>query len=130
MRDGQHRVKCRTRCSLHTVVRPQGLRSVRNLDRLERPTARMGAGEGRMTGWMPVLGQDDMSEPASEPIDRRNDCIAVRYGEGAAGTEIILHIDNDQNLALASRHCGGAVGHVSSSIFVEAIIPLHIGPAE
>ena len=51
---------------------------------------------------MPVLGQDDMREFAGETIDRGDHGVAVGHGERAARTEIVLHIDNDQCLAVAA----------------------------
>jgi hypothetical protein len=45
---------------------------------------------------MPVLGQDDMLEGGDQPVDDRDDLMASRDGERAAGTEIVLNIDDDE----------------------------------
>ncbi len=47
---------------------------------------------------MPVLRHDDQPnwrETASIPLDDR---IALRHGERAAGTEVVLRIDDDQGV--------------------------------
>ncbi len=48
---------------------------------------------------MPVLGQDAMGEPADQPVDDRHDGVTVGDSKRAAGTEIVLHIDNDKAVA-------------------------------
>src|SRR4051812_14149617 len=57
---------------------------------------------------MPVLGQHHMIEAFSETIDDRHHCIAAGHCERAAGTEIVLHVDDDKHIILAwsHLHCG------------------------
>ena len=35
-------------------------------------------------------------EALDQPVDRRDDLVAARHGERAAGAEIVLHVDDDQ----------------------------------
>ena len=60
---------------------------------------------------MPVLGQDDVRELAGEPIDQGNDRIPVRHRERAARAKVVLHIDDDQNLAIVPRPRAKGVVH-------------------
>ncbi len=48
---------------------------------------------------MPVLRQHDMVELADQPVDSREDRVAVCHGELAARAKIVLHVDDDQCLA-------------------------------
>ena len=50
---------------------------------------------------MPVLREDDVAELRAKPVDDRHDLIAARYGERAVRTKIVLHVDDDQNVAVA-----------------------------
>ena len=63
-----------------------------------------------MAGWMPILRQYDVREPLGQPIDRRNDLIAARNRETAPGTEVVLHVDDQQNVLVADRHTPDHVG--------------------
>src|SRR5437763_9126779 len=63
----------------------------------------MRAGEGEVAWRVPVLGQDNMREAPGQPVDHRHDLVPPRHGERAAGTEIVLHIDDQQHLLLAGR---------------------------
>ncbi len=79
-----------------------------------------------MSRRMPVLGQDDIGELSGEPVDRRDDRVAVRHRERPAGTEIVLHIDDHQNVAIARRPSAG----VSVHLFLADLSPTdntHIG---
>src|SRR5204863_4758619 len=60
MRDVERRVKSGARRALDAMIRPQGLRAVTRLDRLEGLSAGMGAREGHMPRRVPVLRDDDM----------------------------------------------------------------------
>jgi hypothetical protein len=52
---------------------------------------------------MPVLGQDDVREPAGETVDDRNHLVAARNGKRALRAEIVLNIDDEQNVMFAGR---------------------------
>jgi hypothetical protein len=53
-----------------------------------------------MSGRMPILGEDDVAEVFAKPVDDRHDFIAARHGECAVRTEIVLHVDDDENVAV------------------------------
>jgi hypothetical protein len=53
---------------------------------------------------MPVLGQHDMTEATDEAIDDRHHGIAVGDRKRAAGTEIVLYIDDQQHIVVANLH--------------------------
>jgi hypothetical protein len=50
---------------------------------------------------MPILGQHDMVEAFGKAIDDRHHGIAVGNGKRAAGAEIVLYVDNQQQIIVA-----------------------------
>src|SRR5438045_93579 len=54
--------------------------------------------EGVVIGRMPVSSRNDEPCLASEAVDRLNNGITVRNGERAAGTKVVLDIDDDQGI--------------------------------
>ena len=60
-----------------------------------------------MAGRMPVLGQDDVFEALCEAVDHRDDLVSFRNRQRAAGTEIVLHVDDDQRFV---RHVVSLAG--------------------
>ena len=44
-----------------------------------------------------------MREVPREAVDRRHDRVAIGHGERAAGAEIVLHIDHQQDVAVIDR---------------------------
>src|SRR5207244_1322003 len=89
---------------LHAVVRPQDLLAIGGLDNLEGLFAGMRTGKGGVAARMPVLGQDHMGKFARQPVDRRNDLVAVLDGEGPARAEIVLEIDDKKDVLVARLH--------------------------
>lgn len=89
--------------ALHAMMRPEDLRTIVQFDRLERCPAGMAGGEGGVSGRMPVLRQHDMAKAAPERVHDGHDRIAIRHREIAAGTEIVLDVDDEQH--------GPVVGH-------------------
>src|SRR6266508_4630216 len=55
---------------------------------------------------MPILRQHHVAEAAGQAIDGGHDFIATRNGKVAVGTEIVLDIDDQQDVAFSyrSRH--------------------------
>jgi hypothetical protein len=45
---------------------------------------------------MPVLGEDDMIEFFGEGVNEGDDGVAVCYGQGAAGHEVVLDVDDEE----------------------------------
>ena len=50
---------------------------------------------------MPILGQDNVAEVLAKAVDDQRHLIAAGYGERAVRTEIVLHVDDDENVAVA-----------------------------
>src|SRR6266436_2023194 len=98
-------VQARPLGPLDTVVRPQDLRTIRDLDRIERALSGVRAGERSMSRGVPVLGQDHVGEGSRQSVDRRDDRIAVGNCERSTGAEIVLDIDDQQNVSIIWRHC-------------------------
>ena len=103
MVDAQARMQSRARAALHTMLGPEHLGAVGQRDSLERLLARMRRRERGMAARMPVLGQDHIRESGRERIDDRHHGVALGHGQGAAGAEIVLHIDDDQDAVRAHR---------------------------
>ena len=58
----------------------------------------MSGGEGDVALGVPVLREDDVLEVPGELIDDRHDLVAVCDRKRATGTEVVLHIDNDERV--------------------------------
>jgi hypothetical protein len=52
---------------------------------------------------MPVLRQHHVAEPRGQCIDQRHDLVAARNGEASLGTEVVLHVDNQEDVVVADR---------------------------
>ena len=50
---------------------------------------------------MPVLGQRDVKEAFGETIDDRHHSVAVGDRKRSTGTEIVLHVDYQQQIVVA-----------------------------
>jgi hypothetical protein len=50
---------------------------------------------------MPILGEHDVGEAPRQPVDRRHDLVAAGHRQGAAGAEIVLHVNHDQHVRRA-----------------------------
>ncbi len=97
---------------VEAVVGPEGLGAVGGGDLLVGGFV-VGAGEGDVLGWVPVLGEEDVGEPGGEGVDGGEDFIAAGDGEGAAGHEVGLEIDEEEGVGL------GVEGH---SLFLNSSI--------
>jgi hypothetical protein len=106
----ERRVERRARCALHAMVRPQRLRAVGHGDALERPASRMLGGKRQVAGRMPVLGQHHMGEFGGEAVDGRDDLVAARHRQAAAGAEVVLHVHHDEDIGRADRDLACIVG--------------------
>jgi hypothetical protein len=83
---------------LEAVVGPEGLVSVGDGDALEGLPAGVGGGEGDVAGGMPVLGEEDVVKSAAEGVNEWHDGVAVVDGEGAAGAEVVLDVDDEESV--------------------------------
>src|SRR3954447_4196517 len=63
---------------------------------------------------MPVLGQRDMAETFGEAINDRHHCVAIAHRKRPARTEIILHVDYQQQVTVSELgidHFGTALSN-------------------
>jgi hypothetical protein len=65
---------------------------------------------------VPVLRQHNMVEPRCQLVDEGHDFVTARNGEPAARTEIVLHIDHQQQIARAD---GKLVGHYAGRCWAD-----------
>ena len=56
-----------------------------------------------MPARMPVLRQHDVREFFRQAVDQRHHLVAARHRQIAAGTEVVLYIDDQQDVALSGR---------------------------
>ena len=68
-----------------------------------------------MSRRVPVLRQDNVLELRRDLLKPLNDGIAARHGQCPAGTEIVLHIDDDEDVL------GGDL-HGSQLLFIFALV--------
>ena len=88
---------------LEDVFGPKGLGAVRGVDDFVG-LFRVGCREGDVLGGMPVLGEDDVVEFLGKGVDDGDDGVAVGHGQGAAGHEIVLDVDDEQSVAGLELH--------------------------
>ena len=99
LREIQRRVDRRVGAVLERVIGPQHLRAVRHGDHLVGLPSRMGAGEARMAGRVPILGREGVGDgPGEQAVDRRHDGLAVGHGKLASGHERGLHVHDAQDV--------------------------------
>ena len=55
-------------------------------------------------GAVPVLGEDDVLELRSDAVNDGDHGIAVRHGQSAAGAEIVLHVDDEEDVLRSKVH--------------------------
>ena len=53
---------------------------------------------------VPVLGEDDVLEMLRGAVDGVDDGIAVGNGERAAGAEVVLHVDDQEDVGGSDLH--------------------------
>ncbi len=56
-----------------------------------------------MPRWMPILRQHDVFKVFRQLVDNRHDLITARYGKRAAGAEIVLYVNHDEDVTVADR---------------------------
>ena len=65
--------------------------------------------ERAMSARMPVLRQDDMFETPRQCVDGRDDLVAARNREAAAGAEVVLQVDDEKKVVRADFDAGRAI---------------------
>src|ERR1700738_326029 len=75
---------------------------------------------------MPILGQHDMTEALNEAIDDGHHGIAIGNSKLAAGAEIVLHVDYQQQIIVAGPdlHLGPVLEVVSKLSKFEGRSPI------
>jgi len=116
-------MELRSLAALDAMLRPEHLLAIRHRDHFERPLAGMARGEGGMPRRVPVLRHHHMGEALRQRVDDRHDLVAAGNRQLAAGTEIVLDVDDDQSgpridhryllCPGAARGCRGADCHRS-----------------
>ena len=66
----------------------------------------MATGEGEVIARVPVLGEDDVGEVRRDAMDRLDDGVAIGHGERAAGAEVILYVDDEEDVSGEDLHRG------------------------
>jgi hypothetical protein len=82
------------------MVGPEHLLAMTRRYGFKRRASRMIGSKRVVVPWVPVLGQDHMAEGPGDAMDHRHNILAARYRQGAPITEVILHIDYKQNVAV------------------------------
>ncbi len=90
--------------TLNTMIWPQSLRPIAQVDRIEGLPACMGARKRMVATRMPVLGKNNMLKPGRNAVDHIDDRVTIRHSKRAAGTEIILYIDDDKYILRIDPH--------------------------
>ena len=54
-----------------------------------------------MAARVPILGQHHVLEARGQAVDQRHDLVAARHRKAAAGAEIVLDVDHQQDVAVA-----------------------------
>src|SRR5258705_8083126 len=110
MRNVEGGSKLRAGRALDAMLGPQNLRAVMELDRREVRTT-MARCKGMMAWRMPILRQHDMRKLPRNTIDQGNDRVTIGHRQSAARHEVVLHIDDEKNVAIRKT-----VWHTSRSL--------------
>jgi len=84
--------------ALHAVIGPQSLRAITEFDLLEGQFSGMDGSEGVVVSGVPVLGEDDVLEMSRGAMDGSNDGVSIGNCKGAAGAEIVLDVDHEEDV--------------------------------
>ena len=93
--DVQIGMKLRAFAALNAVIWPQYLRAIGHVYHRHHLSILMGGGEGGVAIGVPILGEDDCLKFTHQGIYAWNNRITFGNSECAAGTKIILNINND-----------------------------------
>jgi len=83
---------------LDAVIGPEQLFQTVQPDRLAGAMSRMLAGKAGMSGRMPVFAGHHQIVSGHPAIGAGDDLITLGYGQGAAGQEILLEVDQQEGL--------------------------------
>jgi len=82
---------------LKGVFGPEGLGAVGGLDDFEWLPG-MSSGEGDVCRGVPVLGEDDVIKFLGQGVDDGDYGVSVRDGQGSAGHEVVLDVDDEEGV--------------------------------
>jgi len=102
-------VECGAGGVLDAVVGPEGLFAVGRVECVREGFQVVGAGEGDVSGWVPVLGEDDVVEAGGEGVDAGNNGVAIGDGECTAGEEVELYVDDEESVGWTEREGHGEI---------------------
>ena len=102
-------MECRALRALNAMAWPQGLLAIGHVNLSEGLMARMGFGKGAVVKGVPVLRQDHGGEIIHRSVDPQHDFVTSGHSKGAAGAEIVLHVDHDQGF-IGGAHGGSFQG--------------------
>ena len=92
-----------TRRALETVVGPESLFAVRRVDRVRKGIEVVGAGEGDVAFWVPVLRKDDVVEPGGKRVDAGDNLVAAVNSQRSTRQEVELHVDDEERVGGSER---------------------------
>jgi len=58
---------------------------------------------------VPVLGEDDVLKPAAELVDDGDNLVATVNGESAAGAEVVLQVDDEEDVGSGAQLHGSSL---------------------
>jgi hypothetical protein len=82
------------------MIGPEHLLAMARGDSFKRLASWMIGSKRVVIPWVPVLGQDHMAEGTGDAMDYRHYVLATWYSQGAPVTEVILHVDHQQNVTV------------------------------
>jgi hypothetical protein len=87
-------------CPLHTMVRPEDLIAIGQLNCFERLRPGMCRSKRDVVGRVLVLSQHNVPKGSGDPIYDRDHLLAILYREASARKETVLYIDHDKHTSL------------------------------
>lgn len=98
VRDADVTVEIGAGCSLDGVIGPEVLGAIGGFDGVGEGVLLVRRCERDVAGGVPVLSEDDVVELCSESVDTGDDLVATTDGKGAAGHEVVLHVDDEEGV--------------------------------
>ena len=92
---------------LHAMLRPKGLVAIMKALGVEGLRAFVARRERGVARGMPVLRDDNTLESARQPIDERNDLVALLDRQRPARHEIGLQVDREKDVLVIDGNCRG-----------------------
>src|SRR5690625_181981 len=91
--------------ALDAMIGPKDLGAVVELDRFIGPLPGIAAGEGAVTGRMPVLGGAEMLEQGQDGVHRLEYLVTSRHPQRPTWAKVVLRVYHQEQVLLAvDRH--------------------------